>query len=290
MRKYLRLARVYQYPKNVFVLFPIFFSGFLTDWSKVIKIIWGFLCFCFLSSVVYILNDIKDAESDRNHPVKKNRPIANGSVSTAKAYILAGILLFFSILIELIFFSDNLLTLVFTGTYLLLNILYSVKLKNIPIIDILILASGFVIRVLFGAAIIGVEVSTWLYLTVLSISLFLALGKRRNEYKNSTSLGSTRKCLKKYSYEYLDKMMYMFAALAIVFYSLWCINNTIIIQNISTEMMWSIPFVIAIVMRYCFDIESDSHGDPTDVIINDKVLLGICASFVIYITSVMYIL
>jgi len=145
-------------------------------------------------------------------------------------------------------------------------------LKNVPIMDIAILVSGFLIRVIYGGVICNIEVSNWLYLTVMAISFYMGLGKRRNEIiKQGTE---SRKVLKFYNYEFLDKNMYMSLAITIVFYSLWCMDIGAV-SNSLINIIWTVPLVLIICMKYSLDIEGDSLGDPVDVILSDKLLLGL---------------
>ena len=162
--------------------------------------------------------------------------------------------------------------------YFGLNIVYSLGLKNVPILDIAILASGFLIRVLFGGAITSVTVSSWLYLTIISMSFYLGLGKRRNELKKHKGK-QTRTVLKYYNKNFLDSNMYVFSAVSLVFYSLWA-------QSYQKQLvLWTIPIVMIIVMKYNLDIESsDSEGDPINVIMHDFAIfiLGIVYSILIF--------
>ncbi|MCI9586104.1 MAG: decaprenyl-phosphate phosphoribosyltransferase [Bacilli bacterium] len=281
--KYLKLIRVKHYLKNVLIFLPAIFAGIIFDGTVLFKTLIAFLSFSFTSSIIYVINDIRDAESDRNHPVKKNRPIASGAVPIPSAVIVVIVLLL--ITIALLYFSNLLfnfasLILVF---YLIMNLLYSFGLKNIPLIDVAILAFGFVIRVIYGGAIIDVEVSNWLFLTVLSVSFYMALGKRRNELLKSGDK-NTRKVLTYYNKDFLDKNMYMFLALAIVFYSLW---STMAIN--SDFFKYSVIFVILIMMKYSMNVENGGYGDPVDVILNDKVLILLTMLYIVFTVGVLYI-
>ena len=170
--------------------------------------------------------------------------------------------------------------------YLVLNIAYSSGLKNRPIIDIMILASGFVIRVLFGAQISNVVPSQWLILTIMMFSLYMGLGKRRNEWRKSTELGTeTRAVLKYYTYELLNRYMLVSMVLGLVFYAYWCAGITA-----STLMIWTLPLVIAILMKYEMIIETDSYGDPVDVLLSDKYLIALVLLYVILICLFMYVI
>ena len=162
--------------------------------------------------------------------------------------------------------------------YFVLNILYSFGLKNIPILDVAIIVLGFIIRVLFGAILLGIEMSNWLYLTILSLSFYLALGKRRGEISNGNN--KTREVLNYYNKDFLDKNMYTFLAISIVFYSLWATDVTMV-ANTQNKLIWTIPFMIIICMKYSLTVEGDSHGDPVEVLLSDKVLMALVLLYVL---------
>jgi 4-hydroxybenzoate polyprenyltransferase len=169
---------------------------------------------------------------------------------------------------------------------MLLNIGYSLGLKNIPIVDITILASGYVIRVLFGALIIGTGISVWLYLTITLGAYYLGFGKRRNEMiKNGTG---TRAVMQFYSHNFLDKNMYMCQALCVVFYALWSIDSVTIQKFNTTAFVYTIPFVLIILFKYNLNIEADSDGDPTSVLLHDKVIALLCAAYIVCAFFIIY--
>ena len=170
-----------------------------------------------------------------------------------------------------------------------INVGYSLGLKHIPFVDITLLASGFLIRVLYGAVIINGEVSNWVSLTIISISFYLGLGKRRNELKKSNGQAVTRKVLMYYSFNFLDKFMYLCLALSIVFYSLWSADTEVIARYGTNKLIWTVPFVIVLMMKYSADVESDSHGDPVDVITNDKPLIVMGAVYAVMMLLLIYI-
>ncbi len=293
MTKYLKLFRVNHYLKNFLIFFPIFFSTGLFNASMLLKVFFGFIIFCLLSSTIYIFNDIVDVENDKLHPKKKNRPIASGQISIPKAKFIIIALLFIIIIINLSLFfyhiysiSEFIFSSLVLAIYLFLNILYSKGLKNVPIIDILILSSGFLLRVIYGGSIISVEVSSWLYLTVLSISLYMSLGKRKGELNKNGS--KSRKVLSYYTKDFLDKFMYVFLTSSIIFYSLWCIQG-FQDPNRVLLLMYSVIFVIFIVMKYSLDLENDSLGDPIDVIYSDKILLIVTTLYIVYMGGIIYV-
>ncbi len=283
MVKYLKLIRVKHWIKNFLIFLPLIFSKNINI-ANIILVILGFISFSLASSAIYIINDIKDKEKDSKHPTKKNRPIASGAISVNNALLVMVILLLMTIGILIYLSLDNYFISLYIIDYILLNIMYSMKLKNIPLLDVTILALGFLIRVLYGGALINVEVSSWLFLTVLSISFYLGLGKRRNELKVQEKVGNTRNVLKYYNKEFLDKNMYMCLCMTIIFYSLWC-------QDLNYEyIMWTVPLVILICMKYSLNIESNSSGDPVEVVFKDKVLIVLGLVYALSLIIILYVI
>jgi 4-hydroxybenzoate polyprenyltransferase len=232
---------------------------------------------------VYILNDIRDVEKDRKHPVKKRRPIASGAVTVWQAYALGAAIAAIVIVGTVLYL--NTAGALFLAVYIALNIAYSFGLKNIPIVDVAILTSGFVLRVLFGASVIGVVVSDWLYLTVLAAAFYASLGKRRNEIMmNGTA---SRKVNESYDLNFLDKTMYVFLALVLVFYSLWAIDPS---AGGKHSLFWTIPAIMLVFLTYSLTIEKKgSMGDPVDVILGNKTLMVLSAVYAILTIGLLYI-
>ncbi|MGN1336995.1 MAG: decaprenyl-phosphate phosphoribosyltransferase [Candidatus Coprovivens sp.] len=281
--KYLKLMRVKHYLKNVLVALPVIFAGVALHPVNIFKTLIAFITFSLTSSIIYIINDIRDVEKDRKHPVKKKRPIASGEVSIKAAVILA--ILLFVATIAILYLSDLLFNygVLVLLVYFVLNLGYSFGLKDIPLVDITILASGFVLRVLYGGLLLNIDLSNWLFLTVLSGSFYMALGKRRNELIKLEGK-ETRKVLKYYTKEFLDKNMYMFLSLSIVFYSLW---STLGVDN--RFFKFSSILVILILMKYSLNVEQDSLGDPIEVILGDKILIILAFIYAVYCFAVLYI-
>ena len=223
MKDILKLIRVKHWIKNLLIFLPLIFSGNLLNKNYLITTILGFLSFSLAASTIYIINDIKDKDKDKLHEIKKNRPIASGKISISKAIIIA-VVLFILSFIFCILATKNIwsLSYLYILIYVLINIGYSLKLKNIPLVDITIIVIGFLLRVIFGASLLNIAISNWLYLTIISVSFYLALGKRRNEIIKAGS--KSRTVLRYYTKEFLDKNMYMFLAISIVFYSLWTVD------------------------------------------------------------------
>ena len=282
MKHYLKLMRVHHYIKNFLVFAALACSGQLFHMDKLAPGIAAFVAFCMVSSVVYIINDIRDQEKDRKHPTKCCRPIAAGTVSVNSAWCLAGVLL-------LIATVCNGFTFDLTATSLLvLNLAYSFGLKNIPIVDITILVAGFLIRILYGALVTEITISNWLYLTVIALSFYFALGKRRNELKQ-ISEGETRQVLKAYPISFLDKSMGMCLTLANVFYALWSMDEKTASLYRSNSLVFTVPIVLLITMKYSLDVEGESDGDPVEVLLHDKILLALCVLYLAVMFMILYV-
>ena len=285
MKKYIKLMRVHHYIKNLLVFATVACSGSIFLADKLISSILGFISFCMVSSVIYIINDINDVEKDRKHPTKKNRPIASGEISIKNAIILAVILGLICIICNIPIFSWKSFLLIVL--YFVLNIGYSFGLKDIPILDITILVSGFLIRVLYGSFITDISISNWLYLTVIASAFYFSLGKRRNELKKIGN-DKTRKVLKAYNEQFLDKNMYMCLTLTNAFYALWTMDKNTIANYNSEYLIFTVPIVLLITMKYSMNIEGDSDGDPVEVLLHDKLLIVLCTLFVLTMFLILY--
>lgn len=284
MKKYLKLMRVHHYIKNLLVFATLACGGMFFDTHRLYKCIAAFFAFCMVSSVVYIINDIRDEEKDRKHPTKCKRPIASGAVSVSSACWLAGGLALVAVVCNGLVFDP--VATVLLVLYLVMNLAYSMGLKNIPIVDVSILSAGFLIRILYGAVVSDISVSNWLYLTVITFSLYFSLGKRRNELKQVGD-GQTRKVLQLYSPNFLDKNMSMCLTLGNAFYALWTMDKSTISFYSSNYLTFTVPIVLLITMKYSLNVEGDSDGDPVEVLLHDKMLLALC---VVYLLAMLFIL
>ncbi len=281
--QYLKLLRPKHYLKNALIFLPLVFSGQLTNADALGKSVFAFFAFCAVASTVYIINDIQDRNLDRLHPKKKHRPIASGSVPVLAAALVAVALLCLVGFIHLYAHFSS-LSLGLLGLYLLVNVAYSMGLKNVPVLDVAILSSGFVLRVFYGGEAAGVVVSSWLYLAILASSFYLGLGKRRNELASNGAV--TRKVNAAYTQEFLDKNMYVSLALTIVYYSLWAIDPA----QKHAHMPLTIPLVIIIAMTYSLTVErADSDGDPVNVILKSRSLIVLVALYAMLMVALFYI-
>lgn len=279
MKECIKLLRVKHYIKNLLIFIPMFFGGVIFNKDKLLCGILGFIVFCMVSSAIYVINDLQDIEKDRKHPTKKNRPLASGKIKPQQGIVLMIVCLCIAGIISVILKNYSALGLMIL--YFILNIAYSMGLKNKPIIDIAILASGFVIRIFYGGAITDVTISKWLYLVITVGSLYMGLGKRRNELKKQSE---TREVLKYYNVAFLDKNMYVCVALTNVFYALWTLEMP------NPRISWTIPIFIILLMCYSLDIEGDSDGDPVEVILHDKILIGLILIYAICLFTLLYLI
>ncbi|MDR1195330.1 MAG: UbiA prenyltransferase family protein [Endomicrobium sp.] len=275
VRNYCQLLRLQHYLKNSLIFIPLFFSQNFFNISCLLASLAGFCCFSLTASLIYIINDMRDIAKDRQHKTKRLRPLASGAISVKQA---ANVLVILIIVLGVLLLTlqDHIGSKATTTLflYLFLNIGYSYGLKNIPIVEILILASGFILRIIFGAYVVNVDISIWLYLTVIMGALYLGFGKRRNELQKNT-----RKVLNYYTYNFLDKNMYMCQILFIVFYSLWSIDSTTIARFHTAAFSYTVPILFLILMKYNLNLERGSDGDPIPIILHDKILLALCGVY-----------
>lgn len=277
IKNIIKLLRPKHSIKNLLIFLPLIFglrNLTLQDFRSSIA---GFFVFCLVASSIYIINDYKDIEKDRLHPVKKYRPLASGAVTRKEAWITLIVLLILAITIAIVFrFSGISIALIMT--YFLLNLFYSLGLKNLPIIDITILASGFLIRLFFGSSLTNIAISALLYLVVMSGAFYLGISKRYNEITKTGS--QTRAVLKKYNAEFLKSIMNMFLMLIIVFYTEWCVNANTEHRDL---YLLSVPLLIILMITYIYIAEKDKYGDPADVIMKNKYLAVMGLIFVSYL-------
>ena len=289
MKKYLKLIRIKHWLKNGLVFLPIFFSLNILNVPLLINCFLAFFVFSITSSIVYIYNDMNDIEKDKKHPIKKLRPLASGAISLkAACYTMVLFVIMDIVLMSILYLNtSNLFVFVIPIVYLVLNILYSKGLKNIPIIDVVILVSGYILRVVYGGIVTDISVSKYLYLMIIFGAFFLGFGKRRNEIIQNGK--ESRKSLEKYNKEFLDKNMYVSYALAVVSYTLWCVDPVTIARIGNDYIFWTIPVLMIILQLYSLNIEADSDGDPMEVILSDKKILITGVIYLILLVLIIYI-
>ncbi len=268
----LRLARPKQWVKNLFVFTALIFAGKALDTEAMVQALIAFGAFCLASSSIYFINDYKDIEEDRRHPVKKARPLASGALPPTAGplgfIVLAAAGLGLALLL-------NRWAAVTVGLYLAINLGYSLGLKHVVILDVLLIASGFVLRILAGAAAISVLPSTWLILCATTLSLFLGFTKRRAEVMLlNEKAGEHRKVLRHYSLPFLDQMIAIVTASTVVLYILYTVDARTVELVGSRAMLLSVPLVLYGIFRYLYLVYHDARGgDPTRTVFTDVPIL-----------------
>jgi decaprenyl-phosphate phosphoribosyltransferase len=259
---------VHQWVKNLFIFLPAFFGQAFTR-DSVLELGLGFLCFSLLASAVYILNDIKDVNDDRQHKEKQHRPIASGAISIPSAYLIAALLaassLIGSYLIGQLFFFACLL-------YLVQNIFYSLWLKKFALIDITIISLGFLIRLFAGGVIADVPVSNWMYIMAFLLAMLLALGKRRDDLLILKNEGKEmRKAIRGYNLEFVNVMTIMLSAITIVAYIMYTLSAEVMARVGSPFVYVTSIFVFLGVMRYLqLALVYENTGSPTLILLKDR--------------------
>ena len=276
LKKLLTLLRPYSWIKNLFIFVPLFFAKDFFIYSKLTTVTLAFVVFCITASSVYVINDIFDREQDQKHNTKKNRPLASGSVSVKSAIIMLSCLLFVDIFLVYFFIPQIFL---FLGLYFLLNIFYSVYLKRIAIVDILLVSSFYFIRIMVGGIAAGVSISNWLLVCIIFISLFLIIAKRLAEF----SQDNKRIVLLEYTPEFLNAMLIISATLIIISYSLY----SVFVLN-SSIAIFSIFLVLLGIVRYLFLVFTTHRAEyPEKVIITDRIIF---ASVIVWVITMYFII
>ncbi len=278
--------RIRQWPKNGFIFAALIFDRQLTDPVAFARTMAGFILFCLLSSSVYIINDIFDVESDRQHPTKRNRPIASGRLSTRAAAVTAALIVVVTLVLAY-FLSPGFL--IISVIYFVANLAYSIWLKHVPLIDVLMIALGFVLRVAAGVSLIQVErFSPWLYVVTTLLALYLGFGKRRAELSllEGEAL-SHRRVLEGYSIALLDQLITIVSATTIITYSLYTFSAPNLPAN--HTMMLTIPFVLYGIFRYLYLIQIKNEGGaPEELLLTDRPLQITIMLFGLTVIGVLY--
>lgn len=267
--KLIELIRPKQWIKNLFVFAPILFAGKLMDIPMLLTNIVAFLAFCGISSSVYVLNDIVDVESDRVHKKKRFRPIAAGDVTITQAKVLFIVLLIITALLSL---KLPLLFIFAISLYLINNLLYTFKFKNVVLLDVFSISAGFMLRVVAGAFAISVSVSSWMIITTIFISLFLGISKRRAELSgpNQDNLEKQRKVLSDYDVVFVDQMNTIAATGTIISYALYTVSEKAVQAFHSELLIYTTPFVIYGIFRYLYLLHKKNLGEsPTQIVTRD---------------------
>jgi len=266
---YLRLLRPKDWAKNLFLFLPLFFGREFTNVQKLASLSLGFIAFCCIASSIYIINDYRDREDDRRHPVKCKRPLASGAVAPSSALIICGLLIVAGFGLAW-FIREKFFFVLFI--YFLINLAYSMGLKAIPILDLILLAAGFVLRIKGGSVISLVPLSEWIVIMVFLLAIFMAIGKRRDDVLLKLSSGvDMRKSVKGYNLDLLNSLLAFVCAVIVVSYLMYTMSPVTIAYMGTTRLYYTTVFVLAGIMRYLqiIYIHSDS-GSPTKILYKDR--------------------
>jgi decaprenyl-phosphate phosphoribosyltransferase len=282
-----KALRPKQWAKNVLVVAAPFAAGRLLEPSVAANVAVAFVAFCLASSAVYLLNDVRDAPKDRLHPEKKNRPIASGQVAPSAAVVLAVVALVASLALSTLAEPALLWVIV---TYLVLQLLYVFGLKNQPVLDLAVIASGFLLRALAGGAATDIAISDWFLLVAGFGSLFVVAGKRYSELvtleANEAEIGQTRSTLLSYTSTYLRFVWTVAAAVTVMVYGLWVI--TVPRESTTATLISLVPFTLGLLV-YALVIDSGKGGEPETAILRNPTLLALGALWVISLGVTLYV-
>jgi 4-hydroxybenzoate polyprenyltransferase len=287
MKNFLRLIRVHQWVKNLFLYVPAFFGGVLLNQEIILVLTIGFFAFSFVASAVYILNDYKDIEKDRLHPEKKDRPLASGAIKQGQALIMFIVMLLAGLSIA---YFLNFYFFLITVFYFIMNIAYTLKLKDTPIIDVSIISTGFLLRIFAGGVISDVVVSKWLILLTFLLAMLLALAKRRSEYKVFLTGKKIRKAIKGYNIEFINVSMVMMASVTVVSYIMYTVS-TEVIQRIGNDYLYITSFFVILgILRYLqLTLVYDRSGSPTKVLLKDRMTQLLIIVWILVFVVLLYI-
>lgn len=265
----IKLMRPHQYIKNVFIFAPLIFS-FSFNLINFMHELVVFTLFSIIASSIYVFNDLMDIEEDKKHPRKKFRPLASGSVSKKTGRLLIVSLSSFSLIISFFFSKELFLVLL---SYFLMNITYSLKLKHITIVDIFMIATGFVLRLFAGSSVLNIDLSMWIIIMTFLLALFLAIAKRRDDVLLSEQGKETRKNIDGYNLEFVNAVMVLMSGVIIVAYILYTVSEEVI-KRLHTEYLYITSFFVILgVIRYMqITFVEENSGSPTRIVLKDRFL------------------
>ena len=286
-KNYIDLMRPSQYFKSLFIFAPLFFGLKITNLALLLKTAIAFLSFSLIASAVYVFNDYHDIEEDKIHPTKKNRPLASGSISK-KAALLFMLLLLLAGLSIATLLGRHMLSIVFV--YLALNIAYTLKLKHVAIIDVFIIAAGFVLRLFIGSAVTNIELSLWIILMTFLLALFLALAKRRDDVLIFLSSGEkARKVIDGYNLDIVNLSMTIIASVTIVSYIMYTVSPEVIKKTHTDKLYLSVVFVLLGIMRYLqIAFVEKNSGSPSDILLRDRFIQLTVSGWVLTLWILIY--
>ena len=284
---YIQLLRPQQWIKNLFVVAPLFFSGRFADGNALSAVAFAFVAFCLMSSAIYCVNDVADYRNDAKHEKKRRRPVASGAVSRTSAIVVAVALAAASLGIAI---AVNAKLLTVLGIYLILNLLYSLGLKRIAVLDVLIVASGFVLRLFAGGVATDVVLSKWIVIATFLLALFLAFAKRRDDVLILERTGEKmRESIENYSVRFIDAALASLAAAIVICYVMYTIDAEVGAHYNSPYLYLTAVFVIAWVLRYLQrTIRGEDSGNPTEAVYHDIFLIVCVVGWIASIAAILY--
>ena len=286
--------RIGQWTKNAFVFLPLFFDRHLLEWSYWQPSLIAFFAFSFAASGIYCFNDIFDVDADRQHPKKCKRPIASGAISIAQGYIITALCWSVSaglLLTDILAFGNQTMLWGIILSYVVMNLAYSTKLKQVPILDVFIIAIGFVLRVFAGGINANIYISTWIVLMTFLLALFLAFAKRRDDVVEWEATGNTRrKGIDRYNTAFMNQALTIVATLTMVCYIMYTISDSVIERVGSPYLYLTSIFVLAGIIRYLqITIVDVKSGSPTKILLKDRFIQLCIAGWLIAFAIILYV-
>ena len=289
IRHIIKVARPTHWIKNIFVFLPVFFGGALLNTTEVVAAALTFMSFSLAASAIYCLNDIIDVDADRAHPVKCKRPIASGAITIPQAYGMMTVSLLLSILLMFLLPESHTKSILVIIAYFVINVAYCLRLKEYAIIDVCIIASGFVLRILAGGYATGVHLSKWIVLMTFLLTLFLAFAKRRDDVLRMNTTGrAPRKNTSRYNLTFINQAITITGSVMVVCYVMYTVSPEIIAQFATDKLYLTSILVILAILRYLqISVVDEKSGDPVKVALSDRatqlILLAWLLSFLIII-------
>ena len=287
----IKVARPTHWLKNIFVILPVFFGGAILNTTQAISAALTFMSFSLAASAIYRLNDIIDVDADRAHNVKRHRPIASGAITIPQAYGMMTISLLASIVLMLLLPEGQANTITVIITYFLLNVAYCLKLKEYAIIDVCIVASGFVLRILAGGFATGVQLSKWIVLMTFLLTLFLAFAKRRDDVLKMNETGrAPRKNTSRYNLTFINQAITITGTVMLVCYIMYTVSPEIIAQFGTDKLYLTSILVILALLRYLqIAVVDEKSGDPVKVVLSDRATQFILMAWVLSFLVLIYL-
>ncbi len=288
-----RILRPKQWVKNVFVLLPVFFGGSLTHWDSLWAALVAFFAFSFIASSVYCFNDIIDVEADRRHPVKCHRPVASGEVSKVQAYGLMALMFILSMLASgfLLSGSSRLSVVGVILLYYVLNIGYCAWFKRYAIVDVVIIAFGFVLRLLAGGLAAHVELSKWIVLMTFLLTLFLSFAKRRDDVVRMEQTGEApRKNTSRYNLTFINQAITITGSVTLVCYIMYTVSPEVTARFNTQYLYLTTVFVLLGLLRYIqLSVVDNRSGDPTKALLRDRFLQAVVLLWALAFAAIIYL-